>query len=80
MNAGLEMDLEKMEAIYAPNFDNIRIDRSGRTISITKEQFMQRFRNINDPGKKLDGIDDVEFLTTTIYDNHGAVIMRRSCQ
>jgi hypothetical protein len=77
LNAGLEMDLEKMETIYAPNFENIRIDTSGRTINITKEQFMQRFRTMNDQGKKLDGIDDVEFLTTTIYDNHGSVIMRR---
>jgi hypothetical protein len=77
LNAGLEMDLEKLETIYAPNFENIRVDTSGRTINITKEQFMQRFRNMNDQGKKLDSIDDVEFLTTTIYDNHGSVIMRR---
>ncbi|CRK83219.1 hypothetical protein [Neobacillus massiliamazoniensis] len=77
LNAGLEMDLEKLETIYAPNFENIRFDTSGRTINITKEQFMQRFRNMNDQGKKLDSIDDVEFLTTTIYDNHGSVIMRR---
>lgn len=34
LNAGLDMDLEKMEAIYDPNFENIRIDRSGRTINI----------------------------------------------
>ncbi|WP_261300571.1 nuclear transport factor 2 family protein [Paenibacillus andongensis] len=77
LNAGLAMDLEKMDAIYAPDFENIRMDRDGRTFTITKDQFMQRFHAMRSQGKKLDTTDDVEFLATTLYDGHGSVIMRR---
>ncbi|MBD3917409.1 hypothetical protein H8B09_01480 [Paenibacillus sp. PR3] len=76
--AGTVLDLDRLEAIYAPDFINIRTDKLGQTVSITKEQFMQTFRRIQQGGgTSLGTTEDVQYLTTTIYDDHGSVLLRR---
>ncbi|EFM11077.1 conserved hypothetical protein [Paenibacillus curdlanolyticus YK9] len=76
--AGSVLDLNRLDAIYAPDFVNIRNDQSGRTVSITKEQFMQTFRRIKEGGgTSLGATEDVRYLTTTVYDDHGSVVLRR---
>ncbi|WP_237179154.1 hypothetical protein [Paenibacillus sp. MMS18-CY102] len=45
--AGIVLDVGRLDSIYAPDFVNIRTDQSGRTVSITKEQFMQTFRRMS---------------------------------
>lgn len=76
--AGTALDLDRLEAIYAPDFVNVRTDKIGQTVSITKEQFMQTFRRIKDGGgTTLGTTEDVQYLTTTVYDDHGSVVLRR---
>ncbi|MEW9701770.1 hypothetical protein [Paenibacillus sp. SI8] len=76
--AGVALDLDRLEAIYAPDFVNIRTDKIGRSISITKEQFVQTFRRIKERGgTTLGTTEDVQYLTTTVYDDHGVVVLRR---
>ncbi|MEC0243619.1 hypothetical protein P4H66_27755 [Paenibacillus dokdonensis] len=76
--AGVALDLVRLEAIYAPDFVNVRTDHSGRTVSITKEQFMQTFRRIKKGGgTSLGTTEDVQYVVTTVYDDHGSVVLRR---
>lgn len=76
--AGVVLDLDRLEAIYAPDFVNIRTDKNGQTVSITKDQFMQTFRRIQQGGgTSLGTTEDVQYLTTSIYDDHGSVLLRR---
>lgn len=76
--AGVELDLEQLEAIYAPDFVNIRTDKIGQTVSITKEQFMQTFRRLKEGGgTTLGTTEDVQYVATTVYDDHGSVVLHR---
>ncbi|MGG1519060.1 hypothetical protein ABE504_26855 [Paenibacillus oryzisoli] len=76
--AGTLLDLDRLNAIYAPDFVNIRTDKVGQTVSITKEQFMLTFRRLKDGGgATLGTTEDVQYVTTTVYDDHGSVVLRR---
>lgn len=77
LNAGLEMDVDKLDALYDPEFENIRIDETGLTVTLTKAQFMDRFRALKAQGRRMEPADDAEFLTTTRYGDHATIIMRR---
>ncbi|MGO4106676.1 hypothetical protein [Paenibacillus sp. YAF4_2] len=76
--AGTLLDLDRLDAIYAPDFVNIRTDKIGQTVTITKEQFMLTFRRLkNGGGTTLGTTEDVQYMATTVYDNHGSVVLRR---
>ncbi|MFF3861359.1 hypothetical protein [Streptomyces sp. NPDC002209] len=78
MNAGLAMDVERLDALYDPSFENIRFDEEGQVVTLTKDQFMARFRALRDQGLKVgESLDDVRLLATSVYDGHGSIIMRR---
>lgn len=78
LNAGLAMDLEALDATYDPDFENIRVDDAGQVVTLTKAHFMARFRALRDQGLRIgESIDDVRFLATTVYDDHGSIIMHR---
>ncbi|MFD9367136.1 nuclear transport factor 2 family protein [Streptomyces sp. NPDC060020] len=78
MNAGLAMDVERLDALYDPSFENIRFDEEGQVVTLTKDQFMARFRALRDQGSKVgESLDDVRLLATSVYDGHGSIIMRR---
>ncbi|MFF4098759.1 nuclear transport factor 2 family protein [Streptomyces sp. NPDC001903] len=78
MNAGLAMDVERLDALYDPSFENIRFDEEGQVVTLTKDQFMARFRALRDRGLKVgESLDDVRLLATSVYDGHGSIIMRR---
>ncbi|MEU7029121.1 nuclear transport factor 2 family protein [Streptomyces sp. NPDC046275] len=78
LNAGLAMDVEALDAIYDPHFENVRCDEDGRVVTLAKEQFMARFRALRDRGVKIgEALDDVRLLATSVYDGHGSVVMRR---
>lgn len=78
MNAGLAMDVEELDALYDPSFENIRFDEEGQVVTLTKDQFMARFRALRDQGLKVgESLDDVRLLATSVYDSHGSIIMRR---
>ncbi|QHW35277.1 nuclear transport factor 2 family protein [Paenibacillus rhizovicinus] len=77
--AGTLLDLDRLDAVYAPDFVNIRTDKIGQTVSITKEQFMETFRRLKDGGgTTLGTTEDVKYMATTVYDNHGSVVLRRT--
>ncbi|ACT03553.1 hypothetical protein [Paenibacillus sp. JDR-2] len=76
--AGTLLDLDRLDAIYAPDFVNIRTDQIGQTVTITKEQFMLTFRRLKHGGGTTLGMtEDVQYMATTVYDNHGSVVLRR---
>jgi hypothetical protein len=75
--AGIQMDLEKMDQLYASDFENLRMDTLGNLLTLTKEQFMQRFRALQAQGQSLESTEDVEFLGTTLYDHLGTIVIRR---
>lgn len=76
--AGTVLDLDRLDATYAPDFINIRTDKIGQTVSITKEQFMLTFRRLKDGGgSTLGTTEDVQYVATTVYDDHGSVVLRR---
>lgn len=78
LNAGLAMDVEGLDALYDPSFENIRFDEEGQVVTLTKDQFMARFRALRDQGLKVgESLDDVRLLATSVYDGHGSIIMRR---
>ncbi len=76
-SAGGRMDVEELDRLYASDFENLRMDRDGRTIIFTKEQFMQRFRQMKAQAAVYEPSDDIAFLATTVYDDHASVAMRR---
>lgn len=77
LDAGAAMDLAAMEAIYDDEFENVRVDLAGRTVTLTKGMFMQRFRAMREQGEKLEPADDATFLATTVYGDFGQIVMRR---
>ncbi|WOX23739.1 nuclear transport factor 2 family protein [Streptomyces solicathayae] len=78
LNAGLAMDVEGLDALYDPGFENVRFDEEGRVVTLTKDQFMARFRALRDQGMKVgESLDDLSLLATSVYDGHGSIIVRR---
>jgi hypothetical protein len=75
--AGATLDLVALEQLYAPDFVNLRIDRAGRTIALTKAQFMTRFGQMKVEGSTYEPSDDIEFLATDRFDEYGSLLMRR---
>jgi hypothetical protein len=59
-------------------FENVRVDRSGQAITLTKDQFMARFRALRDQGRRIgESVDDVTFPATTDFGDQAAIMMRR---
>ncbi|WP_433237320.1 hypothetical protein ACQPYK_28645 [Streptosporangium sp. CA-135522] len=78
LKAGLAMDVDTLDQLYDPAFENLRVDKSGQTVILTKAQFMARFRALREQGQSVgDSIDDVTFPATTDFGDHAAIIMRR---
>ncbi len=78
LNAGLAMDLDTLDQLYDPEFTNVRVDRAGRAVTLTKDQFMARFRSLAQAGQSIgDSIDDVTFPATSTFGDHGAIVMHR---
>ncbi|MFJ8042601.1 hypothetical protein ACIRBX_19140 [Kitasatospora sp. NPDC096147] len=78
LHAGLAMDLEALEELYDPEFENLRVDRAGLSVRLVKEQFMRRFRALRAEGRPIgDSLADVSFVATTVYPDHGSIVMRR---
>ncbi|WP_326826327.1 hypothetical protein OHA77_22315 [Streptosporangium sp. NBC_01639] len=78
LQAGLAMDVDQLDQLYDPEFENVRVDESGQTITLTKTQFMARFRALREQGQSVgDSIDDITFPATTDFGDHAAIIMRR---
>ncbi|MFE6848297.1 hypothetical protein [Streptomyces sp. NPDC057686] len=78
LNAGLAMDVEWLDALYDSSFENIRFDEDGQVVTLTKNQFMARFRALREQGLKVgESLDEVRLLATSVYDGHGSIIMRR---
>ncbi|GAA1079466.1 MULTISPECIES: hypothetical protein [Kitasatospora] len=78
LNAGLAMDVEALDVLYDPGFENIRVDEAGQVAILTKEQFMTRFRTLRDQGQRVgEDIDDVRFLATSEHGDQGTVVMHR---
>ncbi|MEW1913929.1 nuclear transport factor 2 family protein [Kitasatospora sp. NPDC085895] len=81
LDAGLAMDVETLDELYDPSFENIRTDEAGQVVTITKEQFMLHFRAMRDQGKQVgESVDDVRFLATVVRGDQGTVIMHREQQ
>lgn len=76
--AGLMMDLNKMDALYDRNFENMRVDPTGRTILFTKADFMNRFHSMKASGESLADTDDVKFIATNVFGDYGTVMMTRT--
>ncbi|MCP2203106.1 protein of unknown function (DUF4440) [Lentzea flava] len=78
LRAGLAMDVEKLDELYDPAFVNVRVDEAGQVVTLTKDQFMARFRALREQGQKVgDSIDDISFPATSVFGDSGAVVMRR---
>lgn len=78
LEAGLAMDVERLDRLYDPEFENIRVDEAGQVITLTKAQFMARFRALSEQGQKVgESIDDITFPATSVFGDSGAIVMRR---
>ncbi|MFI0925768.1 hypothetical protein [Streptomyces sp. NPDC021012] len=78
LDAGLAMDVEALDGLYDPAFENVRCDEEGRTVTLTKDMFMARFRALREQGVTVgESVDDASFLTTSAYDAYGSIVMRR---
>ncbi|MER5865696.1 nuclear transport factor 2 family protein [Kitasatospora sp. NPDC002040] len=78
LDAGLAMDVEALDALYDPEFENVRFDPEGRVVTLVKDQFMARFRALRAQGQRIgETLDDVTFLTTSEYGGQGTIVMRR---
>jgi ketosteroid isomerase-like protein len=78
LRAGLDMDLAALDRIYDPEFENVRVDQAGQTVTLTKEHFMARFRALREQGERIgESIDDVTFPATSDLGDQAVVVMRR---
>jgi hypothetical protein len=78
LDAGLAMDLDRLDALYDPAFENLRVDQAGRSIRLGKDQFMGRFRALKAQGEAIgDSVDDATFPASTRVGDHALVVMRR---
>src|SRR5579859_5713891 len=71
------LDLEKLNELYADDFQNLRMDRDGRTVVLTKQQFMTRFRQMKAQAAHFEPSDDIQVLSTDTFDNCGSLSIRR---
>ncbi|MFI9786308.1 nuclear transport factor 2 family protein [Kitasatospora sp. NPDC051984] len=77
--AGLAMDVDALDALYDSEFENVRVDEAGRSVVLTKADFMARFRSLREQGMRVgDSIDDVRFVATSRHGDQGTVIMYRT--
>jgi hypothetical protein len=77
LDAGATMDLDRLDACYDEEFENLRVDRAGQVVPITKAQFMQRFRDMKARGLSLEPADDATFPAATTFGECGMIVMRR---
>jgi hypothetical protein len=78
LDAGLAMDIDAFERLYDDEFENVRVDDAGRTVTLTKQQFIDRFRALEASGQRLgESVDDVSFPASTKFGEYGAIVMRR---
>ncbi|MFB7591868.1 hypothetical protein [Streptomyces sp. NPDC056169] len=78
LKAGLATDVDALDRLYDPEFQNVRVDQAGQTITLTKDQFMDRFRALREQGQKIgESVDDVTFPATTDMGDQAAIMMRR---
>ncbi|MCX4546925.1 hypothetical protein [Streptomyces sp. NBC_01565] len=78
LKAGLAMDVDALDRLYDPKFQNVRVDQAGQTITLTKDQFMARFRALREQGQTIgESVDDVTFPATTDLGDQAAIMMRR---
>jgi ketosteroid isomerase-like protein len=75
--AGGRMDVDQLDSIYAEDFQNIRVDRAGRSIVFTKAQFMSRFRQMKAQAAVYEPSDDITYLATNEFDDHASLLLRR---
>ncbi|MEV5973418.1 hypothetical protein [Streptomyces sp. NPDC051921] len=78
LDAGLALDVDRLDALYDPAFTNVRVDLGGRTVVLTKADFMGRFRALKEAGQSLgDSVDDVTFPHAGLCGDLGSVVMHR---
>ncbi|WP_029289895.1 hypothetical protein [Cellulomonas sp. HZM] len=77
LDAGVTMDLARLDAVYDDEFENLRIDQAGQVVRITKPQLMARFGQLAAQGLTMEPADDASFPTTTVVGDTGIVVMRR---
>ncbi|MFC9684870.1 hypothetical protein [Streptomyces sp. NPDC056948] len=78
IKAGLAMDIDALDRLYDPEFENVRVDQAGQAITLTKDQFMARFRALREQGQRIgESVDDVTFPATTDLGGQAAIVMRR---
>ncbi|MFD8597856.1 DUF4440 domain-containing protein [Kitasatospora sp. NPDC059646] len=76
--AGLATDVEALDALYDPEFENVRVDEAARVAVLTKADFMARFRALRAQGARIgDSTDDVRFVATSRHGDQGTVIVYR---
>jgi ketosteroid isomerase-like protein len=77
-DAGMAMDIDRLDAIYDDEFENLRVDRAGRSITLSKAQFMARFRALKARGETVgESVDDVTFPASNVFGDHALIVMRR---
>ncbi|GAA2152376.1 MULTISPECIES: hypothetical protein [Glycomyces] len=77
-DAGMTMDLDRLDAIYDDEFENLRVDRAGRSITLSKDQFMARFRALKAQGETVgESVDDATFPASNVFGDHALIVMRR---
>ncbi|RKE17752.1 nuclear transport factor 2 family protein [Streptomyces sp. TLI_171] len=77
--AGLATDVAALDALYDPEFRNIRTDEAGQVAVLTKAHFMARFRALSERGERIGtDVDDVEFVRTSRQGDRGTIVMHRN--
>jgi hypothetical protein len=77
-DAGMTMDLDRLDAIYDDEFENLRVDQAGRSITLAKDQFMARFRALKAQGQTIgESVEDATFPASTAFGDHALIVMRR---
>ncbi|AJF65919.1 DUF4440 domain-containing protein [Streptomyces vietnamensis] len=78
LDAGLAMDVEALDALYDPAFENVRCDEEGLTVTLTKDMFMNRFRALKAQGRNVgESVDDATFLATGAFGAYGWIVVHR---
>src|SRR5215510_11295705 len=78
--AGAELDIDVFDKLYHPSFENVRMDTKGNIVTITKEQFMSRLRQLkvsNQPFPPASN-DDIAFLDTNEYGPYCSLLLKRT--
>jgi len=75
--AGVAMDLARLETLYDDDFENLRVDRAGQSVRLTKAHFLQQFAAMAARGQALEPADDATFPASTTFGDTGIVVMRR---